>query len=61
MTTALVMKDKVSQGIFHVIVCKDETTAKKMIDTNPKIEYNIVPNWDFVCEAVNRYNEETFC
>lgn len=60
MTTALVMKDKVSQDIFHVIVCKDEKTAKKMIDTNPKIEYTIVPNWDFVCEAVNRYNEETF-
>ena len=60
MKTALVMTDKLSQDVFHVMVCKDEQTAKQYIDNNPKIDYKVIPNWDFVCEAVHRYNQETY-
>ena len=61
MTTALVMTDKKSKDVFHVMVCKNEETARGYIDKKAKnIDYKVISDWDFVCEAVNRYNQETY-
>lgn len=55
---AVAMKDLVSNEIFHVILCKTkDAAAKYCLETNPKIEYKIIPDWNFVCEAVNKYQK----
>jgi hypothetical protein len=55
--TALVLRDKKSKRIIHLIVGKDEKEIWKYImNDDPKLEYQIVPDWDAVCEAVNYYN-----
>jgi hypothetical protein len=58
---AVAMKDLISQKVFHVIVCRTEDDAARYcLQLNPKskIEYKMIPDWDFVCEAVNRYQAD---
>ena len=53
--TALILTDKKSNNIVHIIVCKDEDSISKYImKDDPKINYQIVPNWNIVCKAVEK-------
>ena len=48
MSTALIITDKKTNNIVHTIVCKDEDSINKYImKDDPKLNYQIVPNWSF--------------
>jgi hypothetical protein len=52
---ALILTDKKTNNIVHVIVCKDEdSTSKYIMKDDPKINYQIVPNWNIVCKAAEK-------
>lgn len=54
--TALILTDKKTNNIVHIIVCKDEDSISKYImKDDPKINYQIVPNWNIVCKAVEKF------
>ena len=56
--TALVMRDKKTNRIIHTIVGKNEKEIWKYIMKNdPKLDYQIIPDWDNVCEAVENYKK----
>ena len=56
--TALVFRDKISKAIIHIIVCENEQdTSRYILKDDPKLDYQIIPNWDSVCEAVNYYKK----
>jgi hypothetical protein len=51
--TALILTDKKTDRIVHIIVCKDEDSISRYImKDDPKLNYQTVPNWDIVCKAV---------
>jgi hypothetical protein len=57
-TTALVLRDKTSMRIIHTIVCENEQdTSKYILKDDPKLDYQIIPDWESVCEAVNHYKK----
>jgi hypothetical protein len=57
-TTALVLRDKTSMRIIHIIVCENEQdTSKYILKDDPKLDYQIIPDWESVCEAVNHYKK----
>ena len=54
--TALILTDKKTNNIVHIIFCKDEGEISKYImKDDPKINYQIVPNWNIVCKAVEKF------
>jgi hypothetical protein len=56
--TALVFRDKKSKAIIHIIVCENEQdTSRFIMKDDLKLDYQIIPNWDSVCEAVNYYKK----
>ena len=58
-TTALILTDKKTNDIVHIIVCKDEHEIDKYImKDDPKLNYQIVPNWNIVCKAVDKQTRQ---
>jgi hypothetical protein len=56
--TALVLRDKNSKRIIHIIVCENEQdTSRYILKDDPKLDYQIIPDWDSVCEAVSHHKK----
>lgn len=58
MKSALILTDKNSSRVIHVIVEKAENLQKYIMKDDPKLNYQIVPNWDIVKEAVKHITQK---
>ena len=52
MNSALILIDKKTSRVIHVIIEKLENLQKYIMKDDPKLNYTIIPDWDIVKEAV---------